>query len=214
MQSESVTKLATALVAVQSEMPTLVKSANNPFFKSKYVDLATVMESILPILTKNGLAITQFVSNLDGQSALTTTLVHTSGEYMSATMPLLLPKNDPQGQGSAITYARRYGAMAALGIVADEDDDGNKAARAYQEMQVVPPVYIKPPTREERIKSLSPLDTAKGELARRMQYDEGISAKELKNVIVAAIGKDTVDDMEEVDLVNAYLDTIKETVEV
>ena len=74
--------------------------------------------------------------------------------------------------------------------------------------------YPKPPTREERIKSLSPLDTAKGELARRMQYDEGISAKELKNVIVAAIGKDTVDDMEEVDLVNAYLDTIKETVEV
>jgi hypothetical protein len=212
MQSETLSKLATSLVAVQAEMPKLVKSANNPFFKSKYVDLATVMESILPILAKNGLALTQFVSNLDGQSALTTTLLHTSGEYISATMPLLLPKNDPQGQGSAITYARRYGAMAALGIVADEDDDGNKAAKSYQESQVM--AYPKPPTKAEREKALTPLDKAKGELARRMQYDEGISARELKQVVHAAIGKDTVDDLEEVDLVNAYLDTIKEPVEV
>jgi len=205
MQSESIVALAKALVAVQGEMPKLVKSANNPFFKSKYVDLATVMESILPVLSKNGLAITQFVSNIDGASALTTTLVHTSGEYMSATMPLLLPKNDPQGQGSAITYARRYGAMAALGIVADEDDDGNKASRP----QIT--VYPKPPTRQERIDSLTPLQTAKGELFKRMN-DDGVSASEQIGLVVAAIGKKTIDDFEEVDLVNAYLDTLKEEI--
>jgi hypothetical protein len=205
MQSTTITKLATALVAVQGEMPALKKTANNPFFKSKYVDLATVMENILPILSRNGIALTQFVSNIDGQSALTTTLVHTSGEYMSAQMPLLLPKNDPQGQGSAITYARRYGAMAALGIVADEDDDGNKASKAVLDQGF----YPKPPTKAERIAALSPLDTAKGELARKMMYEEGISAKELKGVIHAAIGKDTVDDLEEVEQVEAYLETSK-----
>lgn len=74
--------------------------------------------------------------------------------------------------------------------------------------------YPKPPTKAEREKALSPLDKAKGELMRKMMYDYGLSSKELPGVITAAIGKPTVDDLEEVELVEAYLDTIKETVEV
>lgn len=205
MQSESITKLATALVAVQSQMPTLTKSSNNPFFKSKYVDLATVMESILPILSQNGIAITQFVSNIDGQSALTTTLVHTSGEYMSAQMPLLLPKNDPQGQGSAITYARRYGAMAALGIVADEDDDGNKAAQSTQTNGTYVHAKVAPGKRMAQYGKLEPLITAKSDLVKAF-YDKGITKPaEMKTVVEVAIGKPEVETVEEAELVMATL---------
>lgn len=199
MKSESIAELAKALVAVQKEMPKLTKNADNPFFKSKYVDLATVMESMLPILSKNGLAITQFVSHIDGQSSLTTTLIHESGEFMSATMPLLLPKNDPQGQGSAITYARRYGAMSALGIVADEDDDGNKAARSYQQSQVV--AYPKPPTRKEREAKITPLDEKRSAIIHEF-WDSGITDhKEMKSFIRKGIGKDQVTTEEEADKV-------------
>lgn len=206
MKSESIAELAKALVAVQEEMPKLKKTADNPFFKSKYVDLATVMESMLPILSKNGLAITQFVSNIDGQSSLTTTLIHTSGEFMSATMPLLLPKNDPQGQGSAITYARRYGAMSALGIVADEDDDGNKAARSYQQSQVT--AYPKPPTRKEREAKITPLDEKRSEIIHEF-WNGGITDhKEMKAFIRKEIGKEQVTNEEEADRVLEVLTSL------
>lgn len=133
-KSTEIGKLAAALVAVQLEMPTVKKDSVNPFFKSKYADLATVLQALLPVLTKNGLCIVQQVSNLDGDTALTTTLMHISGEYISATRPLILPKADPQGQGSAITYARRYDAMAIIGMVADKDDDGNKATVSLEDL--------------------------------------------------------------------------------
>jgi hypothetical protein len=205
MQSTTITKLATALVAVQGEMPALKKTANNPFFKSKYVDLATVMENILPILSKHGIALTQFVSNIDGQSALTTTLVHTSGEYMSAQMPLLLPKNDPQGQGSAITYARRYGAMAALGIVADEDDDGNKATQATQTNGTYQHEKVSPDKRMAQYGKHEPLITAKSELVKAF-YSKGITKpEEMKTVVEVAIGKPDVETVEEAESVMATL---------
>lgn len=125
-------KLAPALVALQADLTPVAKSASNPFFKSSYAPLPEVMEAVQPLLAKHKLAVTQFLSNIDGISAMRTILLHESGQYIEDVQPLLLVKNDPQSQGSATTYARRYGLMSVLGVVADEDDDGNLAARAAE----------------------------------------------------------------------------------
>ena len=122
-------KLAPAFVALQADLVPVAKSATNPFFKAKYAPLPEVMESIQPLLAKHKLAIAQFPTNLNGVSALQTVLIHESGQTLQGEpTPLLLTKQDAQSQGSAMTYARRYGVMAVLGLVADEDDDGNKAS--------------------------------------------------------------------------------------
>lgn len=133
MSSEEIDKLAAALVAAQGEFGAIPKESENPFFKSKYADLATIIKTTSPILSKHKLAVSQFISHRYNQYAdrsvgsedtLTTYLLHESGQYISDVMRLHLVKDDPQGQGSAITYARRYSYMAVLGLVADVDDDG------------------------------------------------------------------------------------------
>lgn len=126
-------QLAAALVAAQGEFAAIPKTADNPFFKSKYAPLSTVVEVTQPILAKHGLAVSQHPTTLDsGEPALTTHLLHASGQKLSSTMQLWAAKHDPQGQGAAITYARRFAYMAVLGLVADDDDDGNTATRARQ----------------------------------------------------------------------------------
>lgn len=144
MASE-INELAKALAAFQAEVPTVDKTAENPFFKSKYAPLPEVMKVALPILSKHGLSVTQLVDHIDGQTALRTILMHTSGQSVSGMMPLKLTKDDPQAQGSAITYARRYAFMAALGLVADEDDDGN-AASSQREQKKQPTAQAKTPS--------------------------------------------------------------------
>lgn len=151
-------KLAPALVALQSEMTPVAKTASNPFFKSKYAPLPEVMEAAQPLLAKHKLAISQFVTHLDSQSALRTILLHESGQYLEDVQPLLLTKQDPQSQGSAITYARRYGVMAVLGLVADEDDDGNAASRG----SAAPQSNAPKPVTEELIDQIYELAKAKG----------------------------------------------------
>jgi hypothetical protein len=131
MRSEQINELAAALVTAQGEFSAVPKNSTNPFFKSKYADLATVVETAAPVVAKNGLAVSQYIDTLeDNSNALTTYLMHKSGQFIAHTMPLMLSKADAQGQGSAITYARRYAYMAVLGLVADEDDDGNAATKA------------------------------------------------------------------------------------
>lgn len=126
-------QLAAALVAAQGEFAAVPKTADNPFFKSRYAPLSTVVEVTQPILAKHGLAVSQHPTTLDtGEPALTTYLLHSSGQHMSSTMQLYAAKHDPQGQGAAITYARRFAYMSVLGLVADDDDDGNTATRARQ----------------------------------------------------------------------------------
>ena len=123
-------ELAAALVAAQAEFSAVPKTADNPFFKSKYADLATVVSHTQPILAKHGLAVSQFPTQINGEPALITYLLHASGQVLADTMKLCAAKSDPQGQGAAITYARRFAYMAVLGLVADVDDDGNTAQRA------------------------------------------------------------------------------------
>lgn len=123
-QSESIKELAGALNKAQSEMSGAQKVSNNPFFKSKYADLAEVINCAKDALHNNGLSISQFPITEDNKAGVKTILMHISGEYLCDTLLLPCAKQDPQGAGSAITYARRYAYQSVLGIPS-EDDDGN-----------------------------------------------------------------------------------------
>mgnify|MGYP000019795523 CR=1 FL=1 len=123
--------IAAALAAAQAQMGRALKSANNPHFKSRYADLASVMDACMPALTAHGIAVTQPVRREDGEIMLYTVLHHADSDQTldDGGLPLIVNKRDMQGLGSALTYARRYGLMAMAGIAAD-DDDGNAAAAA------------------------------------------------------------------------------------
>ena len=123
-KSDSIVKLAGALNKAQAEMGGAVKDANNPFFKSKYADLSSVIKVIKEPFANNGLSFVQFPM-CDGQNAgVETILMHESGEFLQSEFMLPLSKKDPQGAGSGITYAKRYALQAMAGIPS-EDDDGN-----------------------------------------------------------------------------------------
>lgn len=130
--------LASALAAAQMEMGKALKSANNPHFKSKYADLSSVVEACLPALNAHGIAVIQPTTDDESGRYVTTSLIHgASGETLSCRVPLILGKNDMQGYGSAVTYARRYGLMSMAGI-APEDDDGNAASKNAPAVQQRP----------------------------------------------------------------------------
>jgi hypothetical protein len=118
-----------ALAKAQIEMGPALKDSTNPAFKSKYADLASVMAACLPALNSNGIAVIQPTTDEEGARYVKTILAHESGETLECRVPLIVAKNDMQGYGSAVTYARRYGLMSMAGI-APEDDDGNAAAKA------------------------------------------------------------------------------------
>ena len=124
------TGLMKALLAFQQDAPALQRDAINPHFGSKFVSLESLVAATVPVANKHGLVVSQFPTVIEGQPGLRTLIIHAeSGEYLEDAMLLMAAKDDPQGQGSAITYARRYALMAALGLVADEDDDGQLAVR-------------------------------------------------------------------------------------
>lgn len=124
---DTINELAKALATAQGQIKGAAKDVNNTFFKSKYADLASCWEACREPLSTNGLAIWQHLRHVEGNAYLLTTLYHESGQSLTDDgIPLLLGKQDMQAMGSAITYARRYGLMAAVGI-APEDDDGNSA---------------------------------------------------------------------------------------
>lgn len=118
-----------ALAAAQAQMGKAIKDSTNPAFRSRYADLASVMDACLPALNANGIAVYQPTIDDDSGRFVETILAHESGETIRCRVPLIVQKNDMQGYGSAVTYARRYGLMCMAGI-APEDDDGNAAAKA------------------------------------------------------------------------------------
>ena len=131
-QSETIVKLSSALVKAQAEMSGAVKDSANPFFKSSYADLNSVIKAIKEPFAKYGLAYTQFPYTDEKGVGVVTRLIHGSGEWIECgyTLPLgfakkdgvLEPRLDPQSAGSAITYARRYALQAMAGIPAVDDD--------------------------------------------------------------------------------------------
>jgi hypothetical protein len=134
-KSESIAKLATALVAAQSQFAPVVKKEtasiqkrNGGNFSYTYADLSAVIAATRPALLANGLAIMQFPCADAGKVSVTTILTHVSGEYIGETLVMPVQIDSPQSVGSAITYGRRYAMLAALGIAA-EDDDGAAASK-------------------------------------------------------------------------------------
>lgn len=130
MQSEQINELSAALAKAQGEMKHAEKAIDNTFFKSKYADLPAVIDAAKPHLSKNGLSVTQITDlNADGTIILITQLNHSSGQWIRGVYPVKPVKNDPQGIGSALTYARRYSYSSIVGVASmDEDDDGNAAS--------------------------------------------------------------------------------------
>lgn len=122
-------QIATALVKAQKEFGPALKTNTNPHFNRKYADLSACVEAVVDALNNNGIALIQKTHPDDTGVTVETVFMHESGESLSSG-PLHVPasKQDPQGYGSALTYARRYSLMAACGI-APEDDDGNAASR-------------------------------------------------------------------------------------
>lgn len=122
-------QVSAALVKAQKAFGPALKSSSNPHFKSKYADLAACVEAVIEALNANGIAMMQRTLPCESGVTVETVFIHESGESLTSG-PLHVPaaKSDPQGYGSALTYARRYSLMAACGI-APEDDDGNAASK-------------------------------------------------------------------------------------
>lgn len=135
--SENIEALAKALPQAQAAMGDVFKNANNPAFRSKYADLAAVVEAVLPALNANGFTLLQ-PSAFDGERVTVgTMLLHESGQWVRCDLSIPLGKRDAHGIGSAVTYGRRYGLQAMSGV-APEDDDGNAAARPSTAPQTLP----------------------------------------------------------------------------
>lgn len=124
----SVGELSAALAKAQLEMQNPGFDSQNPHFRNRYASLAAVRNAVIPVLAKHGISLTQDVTTSEGGIACMTILTHSTGQQMRFG-PLILPasKQDAQGYGSALTYARRYQLMAVAGVVGDDDDDAEAA---------------------------------------------------------------------------------------
>ena len=127
--SETIGAIAPALIKAQSQMQGIIKEGKNPAFRSKYVTLDSILDTLRPILTSNGLMLTQGSTPPWGVESITveSRIIHTSGEWIATTVTIPVTKPDAHGLGSALTYGRRYSVSALLAISADEDDDANGA---------------------------------------------------------------------------------------
>lgn len=152
--SETIELISAALVSMQSEAQHANFDSKNPHFKSKYASLAEVIDTAKPVLAKHGLAVIQlpaFRENIG--HVLCTRIIHSSGQWIEDEMRLNPIKDDPQGLGSALTYARRYSIPGVCMIASEDDDDGNRASHGPN----VTPIQAKSITMEEVKKQLATL---------------------------------------------------------
>lgn len=126
--SENIAELATALAAAQGEIENASKNSANPHFRSRYADLAEIINTVRPVFSRHGLAVVQSPSYDGGIVSVTSLLTHKSGQWIRDTASAPASKLDAQGIGSATTYLRRY-SLAAFAGIAQEDDDGNAASK-------------------------------------------------------------------------------------
>jgi ERF superfamily len=171
-RSPQIDKLIQALVKAQGEMTHPPKDSENPHFKNRYASLATVLDTVRPVLARHGLAVLQSAGTGTRGPVLYTTVLHESGQWL-ALEPLELPavKPDPQGWGSAISYGRRYLLLAVCGVTADEDDDANAASRPAVKRPAAPAGPA--PARAEK----KPTPTTGTELGNWLQdFDDWLSA--------------------------------------
>jgi len=146
--SPQINELAAALAKAQGEMKPALKDSANPFFKSKYADLSSVWDSCREVLSKNGLAVVQLGDGTGGDDvSLVTVLTHSSGQWISGRLCVRLDKGTAQAIGSAITYFRRYGLSAIVGV-STEDDDGQAASHTKPNVTIPVKVYPQEPSYE------------------------------------------------------------------
>lgn len=154
LQSDTIGKLAEALAKAQGKLPTVprdktvkVKTRAGGEYTFSYADLEAIWGAIRQPLSEQGLSVTQLMAYQEGKPYLVTTLLHTSGEWLRSEYAIAPTENGPQAFGSAISYARRYSLTALVGVVSDEDDDGNAASgnRAQKVGKQPAPASTKPP---------------------------------------------------------------------
>ncbi len=152
--SESLARIGAALSKAQASVKVAIKGSTNPHLKTRYADLSSVWAACRAVLAENELSVVQLpVSDDPGYVALETMLLHSSGEFISARCRVRLPKDDPQGAGSGLTYLRRYALSAALGIVADEDDDAEAASQPLPGQSTASQPTTSPPVPPARLLS-------------------------------------------------------------
>lgn len=140
--SQTLEKIAPALLNAQKQITFAEKNAKNPHFKNNYADLESVIDAIKKPLNDNGIMFLQtFSPSETGKLNLTTRLVHESGEWVEDELTMPLQKNDAQGYGSAATYSRRYALAAIVGLY-QADDDGNEASKPVQKQEIQESKYI------------------------------------------------------------------------
>jgi hypothetical protein len=167
--SDQVGILAEALSKAQAEFPVVPKlhrakipTKSGGEYSYNYADLADTVACAGPILAANGLSVSHHPDFADGYDLLTTRLMHTSGEWLEASMRLFLSAESPQAHGSAITYAKRYAYSSIIGLVADEDDDGASATRAPQTpARAAQPVPTHETVNGEQIPLSEPMETTR-----------------------------------------------------
>ena len=139
-QSESIAALAAALSKAQASITGALKDSSNPFFKSKYADLASCWDACRKQLADNGLCVIQTTTHSDAGVMLVTTLAHSSGEWIRGVLPVVTKDAGPQAQGSGLTYARRYALAAIVGLAQIDDDAEAAQARGKPEPATDPAV--------------------------------------------------------------------------
>ena len=138
LQSAEIGEIAAALSVAQAEINPAEKNATNPHLKNKYANISAIYDAVREVLPRHGLCVVQTMLPTDGTRAhVRTTLAHKSGQWFASECVMPLDRQGgAQGMGSAITYARRYSLSAILGVVADEDDDGNGAQGRNNRAQI------------------------------------------------------------------------------
>ena len=174
-RSEQINELAASLACAQGAMSVAIKDSVNPHFKSRYADLASVIDAVRPHLSVNGIAFVQDVTTEPGLVCVETTLYHKSGQWLSNKLAVACKDLSPQPVGSAITYARRYTLMALCGIAPAEDDDG-EAAQSRQA----------PPAKPTPMRQPDPKPEPKPEApAMPEQHDGAGQVKEVRALVAA-----------------------------
>ena len=138
--SEPANQLYSKLFALQADLKPIVKSADNPFFKSRYFDINALLAELRPLLQKNGLLLAQPLQTRDGRLGIATIVAQPESNQALESWSVLPPLEDPQKIGAAITYFRRYALVSLFALEADDDDGESLASRT-------PPSEAQPPTR-------------------------------------------------------------------
>lgn len=155
-KSETIGKLAKSIALSQVEVENATKDTKNEFFKSKYADLAAVLNVVRPVFSKHNIAIVQLPSFSAPIASVETMLIHESGEFISNICFAPVSKQDAQGIGSAITYLRRYSLAAMCGIAQEDDDANGSVGHGQEPKKPAPPTQPKPQTKPTtEVKKLS-----------------------------------------------------------